>query len=229
MASFQWPVSKIELINSALSQTGDNLVAVADDGSVEWLNCSPAYERGLAYCTESHEWAWVTGWRTVQPSPTAPSDDRFDTAFPLPLDLVHLVMVRMNDGPCVWDLQDNQLVVNAKGGPPPPSVPTVPYPVTIKGIFSTNSDPVNSTPTVILALQMFVMSGIYRGIKKDTAEANSLWKAAHQMLGEAKARHDSQKPKRAIFISRMNWARRTRRPGSPTVRGLGGAGWWQGD
>lgn len=229
MATFEWPVSKLELINSGLSQTGDTLVSVADDGSVEWGVCSPAYERGLAYVTESHPWAWVTGWRTLQPSPTAPTDDRFDTAYPLPPDLVHLVMVRMNDGPCVWDLQDDMLVVNAKGGPPPPSVPTVPYPVTIKGIFSTLADPVNATPTVIVVLQMFVMSGIYRGIKKDTAEANNLWAAAHKMLGEAKQRHDMQKPKRAIFRSRMNLSRRSRRPGSPTVRGLGGNGWQQGD
>jgi hypothetical protein len=225
MATFEWPLSKLELINSALSQTGDNLVAVADDGSVEWTTCSPAYERGLAYVCESHSWSWLTNWRTLQPSPTAPTDDRFDTAYPLPPDLVHLIKVRMNDGPCVWDILNGQLVVNAKGGPPPPSVATTPYPVIINGIFSTNADPVNATPTAIIVLQMFVMSGIYRGMKKDTAEANNLWAAAHKMLGEAKQRHDMQKPKRAIFRSRMTLSRRSRRPGSPTVRGLGDPGW----
>ena len=46
--SFEWPLQKIDLINSALSQTGDNLVATADDGSDEWNTCSPAYERALA-------------------------------------------------------------------------------------------------------------------------------------------------------------------------------------
>jgi|GEM_PF-6062814 len=225
MASFEWPIGKTELINSALSQTGDMLVSAADDGSVEWSTCSPAYERGLAYITEAHAWNWVTDWRVLQPLPTAPIDDRYDTAYALPPELVHLIQVRVNDGPCVWDFLNGQLVVNAKGGPPPPSVATVPFQVMIKGIFSTNSDPVAATPTVIVVLQLFVMSGIYRGMKKDVAEANNLWSIAHKMLGEAKARHDMQQPKRKMFISRVNESRRHRRPGSPTVRGLGGPGW----
>ena len=46
--AFEWPLGKLELINSALSQTSDNLVATADDGSEEWNAASPAYERALA-------------------------------------------------------------------------------------------------------------------------------------------------------------------------------------
>lgn len=225
MAAFQWPIGKLELINSALSQSGDNLVAVADDGSPEWTACSPAYERGLAYVCESHPWNWLTDFRTLQPSPTAPTDPRFDTAYDLPPDLVHLIMVRVNDGSCVWDLLNEQLVVNARGGPPPQSVPGTALPVVIKGIFSTNSSTENATPTVIIVLQMFVMSGIYRGIHKDVGEAGRLFATAMQMLKDAKSRHDMQLPKRAIFISRMTLSRRGRRPGSPTWPGLGRPGW----
>lgn len=225
MAAFEWPLGKLELINSALSQTGDRLVSAADDGSVEWQACSPAYERGLAYVTDSHAWGWVTGVRRLQPSPTAPTDDRYDTAYPIPSDLVHLILVRVNDAPCAWDLEDNQIVTNAKGGPPPPSTATVALPVDIKGIFSTNSSLENTTPPVIAAMQMFVMSGIYRAMKKDVSEAGKLYAEAMKMLEVAKARYDQQKPKRQLFISRMNESRRHRRPGSPTVRGLGGPGW----
>jgi hypothetical protein len=225
MASFTWPLSKLEILNSALSQTGDNLIAVDNDGSVEWNACSPAYERGLAYISEGHSWSWLTDFRTLQPSPTAPTDIRYDTAYPLPDDLVHLILVRLNDGPCVWDLLNDQLVINARGGPPPQSVPGPALPVIIKGIFSTNSDPVFATPTVIVVLQMFVMSGIYRGIHKDTIEAGKMFGAALAMLKEAKARHDMQLPKRAMFVSRMTLRRRVRLPGSPTVPGLGRPGW----
>lgn len=224
MASFEWPIDKLSCINSALAQTGDNLVSAADDGSAEWGACSPAYETALAYVCEAHPWNWLTEFRTLQPSPTAPTDTYFDTAYPLPSDLVHLIMVRMNDVPCTWDFLNGQLIVNAKGGPPPPSVPTVPLPVKIKGIFSTNADPTFATPTVVLVLQMFVMSGIYRGLKKDPAEAGRMFAAGKAMLEEAKSRHDMQKPKAAIFNSRMTAVRRNRKPWRQTPGGWSGTG-----
>ena len=225
MTAFQWPLSKLEIVNSALAQTGDNLVAVADDGSVEWTVCSPAYERALAVVTEAHPWEWTTNWQTLQPAVNAPADPRYDTAYALPPALVHLIMVRINNRPCIWDLLNGQLVVNAQGGPPPPNPPAVPYPVTIKGIFSTNSDPINGTPTVVMALERYVMSGIYRGIKKDNAEAGRMFAEANQILENAKSRHDMQKPKRALFISRTRRARWTRRPDWPIPTG-GDSGPW---
>jgi hypothetical protein len=223
MAAFEFPLGKTEIINSALSQTGDDLVAVADDGSEEWKAASPAYERGLAYVCENHPWSWLTDVRTLQPSPIAPADTQFDTAYPLPDDLVHLILVRMNNAPCVWDLLADQIVVNARGGPPPPSTPVTPYPVTIKGIFSTNSEPTFATPTVVLVLQMFVMSGIYRGLHADTSEADKLWSAALEMLREARSRHDMQKPKRAMFNSRMTAVRRRPKPWNQTPPGWSGS------
>lgn len=224
MASFSWPVSKLEIVNSALAQTGDNFVAVADDGSVEWNTCSPAYETALAFVCEDHGWSWLTEFRTLTPSPTAPTDHFFDTAYPLPDDLVHLIMVRMNDVPCVWDILNGQLIVNAQGGPPPPSTPTTPLVVKIKGIFSTNADPVNGTPTVVVALEKFVMSAIYRGMKKDTAEAKAMEASALATLKRAEARHDMQMPKRAWFNSRITAVRRNRKPWRQTPYGWSGTG-----
>lgn len=225
MAAFEWPLSKTELINSALAQTGQNLVANADDGSIEWMTCSPAYERALGAVTEAHPWEWLTDWRTLEPSPDAPSDDQFDTAYPLPSDLVHLIMVRVNDQPPVaWDFLNGQLVVNSRGGPPPPSTPTTPFPVKIKGIFSTNSDLANGTPTVVMAMERFVMAAIYRGLKKDNAEAGKMFSEGNAILANAKARHDMQKPKRGIFNSRVSMSRRVRRPWPFNSTGWGGTG-----
>lgn len=199
-------------------------MAAADDGSEEWKAASPAYERGLAYVCENHSWSWLTEVRTLQPSPTAPGDLQFDTAYPLPDDLVHLIMVRLDGLPCVWDLLADQIVVNAQGGPPPPSTPVTPLPLTVKGIFSTNAEPTFATPTVVLALQAFVMSGIYRGLHSDTAEADKLWNGARQMLAEARSRHDMQKPKRAMFNSRITAVRRGRKPWNQTPSGWSGTG-----
>lgn len=214
MAAFQWPVSKLECINSALSQCGDNLVAVAEDGSEEWQAASPAYERGLAFVTEDHPWLWAVNVRTLQPAGNVPADVRYDTAYNLPPDLVHLIQVRVNNWPPTggWDLENMQLVLNAQGGPPPPSPPVTPAPVTIKGIFSTNSDLVNGTPTVVLALQYYVMAGIYRGPHQDATEAGRMTAMADAILARAKARHDQQKPKRAMFRSAVRRARIVRRP-----------------
>ena len=173
----------------------------------------------------SHPWAWVTNWQTLQPAGNAPADDRWDTAYDLPPELVHLIMVRVDDRTCLWDLLNGQLVVNAQGGPPPPNPPATPYAVIIKGIFSTKSDPVNGTPTVVMALERFVMSGIYRGIKKDNAEAGRMFAEARAILEAAKSRHDMQKPKRALFISRLRRARWTRRPDWPIPSGGDNGPW----
>jgi hypothetical protein len=221
---FEWPLDKLAVVNAALAQCGSNPVATADDGSEEWKAASPAYELGLSVACESHDWNWLTEWRTLNPSPDAPADTYFDTAYPLPGDLVHLIMVRISDGPCNWTLLKGQLLVNAQGGPPAPSPPSTPAPVTIKGIFSTNSDPTFATPTVVAALQMYTMSGIYRGLKKDTAEAGRLFTAAEQMMARARTRHDMQEPRRAMFNSRARASRYMRRPWLQTPPGWGGTG-----
>lgn len=224
MAAFQFPLGKLEILNSALSQTGDNLINALDDGSDEYLVASPAYERALAAVSEDHGWSWLTAVRTLQPAGNSPSDDQYDTAYGLPPDLVHLIWVRVNDKPTIWDLLNNQLVVNAQGGPPPPSPAATPAVVTIKGVFSTNSDPTFATPQVVLALQYFVMAGIYRGLHEDGAEADKMLSLANQILDRAKSRHDMQKPKRAMFNSRMTASRRIRRPWPQTPTGWGGTG-----
>lgn len=224
MASFEWPIDKLSLINGCLAQTGDNTVSVADDGSDEWNVCSPTYERALAAVCEDHSWSWLTDVRTLEASPTAPSDDQFDTAYPLPDELVHLIWVRIDDRPCVWGILNGELVVNSQGGPPPPSPPVTPAAVTIKGIFSTNSDLTNGTPTAVMAMQHFVFSGIYRGLHEDTANADKMFGLANSILERAKTRHDQQLPKRSMFNSRITASRRIRRPWPPVPTGWGGTG-----
>lgn len=229
--SFQWPLQKIDLINSALSQTGDNTVNAADNGSDEWSVCSPAYERALAVVTEAHPWGWTTDVRQLQPAANGPNDHEYQLAYNIPADLVHLILVRVDERPCLWDLQNNQLYIKAHGfgwtwdpsaTPPAEAYNGAPRYVTIKGIFSTNSDVSFGTPTVILALQTFVMAGIYRGLHEDTAEAGKMMSLANQILEGAKSRHDMQKPKRAMFNSRIAASRRIRRPWPPVPGGWDG-------
>jgi hypothetical protein len=228
---FQWPLQKIDLINSALSQTGDNLVAAADDGSDEWNTCSPAYERALAVVTEAHPWGWATDTRQIQPAANPPDDHTYQLAYNIPTDLVHLILVTLDRRKCLWDLQNNQIYLKAHGFgwtfDPETQAETfngAPGFVTIKGIFAENSDTTFGTPTVILALQHFVMSGIYRGLHEDTAEAAKMMALGNQILEAAKSRHDMQKPKRAMFNSRISASRRIRRPWPPVPGGWGSNG-----
>lgn len=229
--SMQWPVSKLDLINSALTITGNTPVNVADDGSDEWLVCSPAYERGLALMMEDHGWGFATVVNANLPaSPTAPANTQWDTAYPFPSDLLHLIWVRIASvasdlgAQTPYDIENGKLVLNARGGPPPPTTTVTPALVSIKYVSTTNADPTGATPLFVVALQAFVMSGIYRGLHEDTANADALWKAGEAYSQRARSRYDQQKPKRSLWNSRITAARRIRRPWPPSPGGWGGGG-----
>jgi hypothetical protein len=238
--AFEFPRDKLTVINSALLACGDNSVNVADDGSDEWNVCSPAYETALGYIMESHSWGYASVVATLQPSPTVPPDTDFDTAYPLPSDLIHLIWLKLNKNSgnpnlstsqlTTYDIQSiggvTMLLVNSQGGPPPPSPPIIPAICTIKYVSNQNalSDSTSGTPTMVTALQRFVIAGIYRGLHEDPAEAIRQEQAARLLLQEARTRYDQQKPKRAFFNSRMAASRRIRRPWPPIGTGSWGSG-----
>lgn len=223
MSGLQWPLGKIDLINRALALTGNNLINTLEDGSDEYNVCSPAYEDALAVLIEEHAYGWSTEVRILAPSPTAPADTDWDTAYPLPIDLLHLIWAKINQDadapsnnqvnqPVLYDILNGQLVVNAQGGPPPPTLPQTPAQITIKGVFTTNAGPEAGTPLFVRALMGFVMSGIYRGLEGDKDEADKTFKAAMAIAQQARSRYDQQKPKRQFWNSRITASRRVRRP-----------------
>jgi hypothetical protein len=227
--AFRFPIDKLTTINGGLALTGDNLVSAEDDGSDEWNTCSPAYETALGYIMESHSWGYATQVEVLQPSPTPPTDTDWDTAYPLPNDLVHLIWVKINqdvDDPTgsqqtqltLYSIMGTPtgpiLVINAQGGPPPPVPPQAPAQVTIKYISNSGPlcDSTNGTPTLIASLQQYVVAAIYRGLHEDPAEADKTEVKAERLLQMARTRYDQQKPKRQFFNSRMAASRRVRRP-----------------
>jgi len=231
--SYTFPIDKLGAINAALMFCGDNLVNVADDGSDEWNVSSPAYERAMGYMMESHGWGFASQVVTLQPSPTAPQDTAWDTAYPIPADCVHIIWLKINQdntstdftsvtpAPVLYDIAGTPngpvIVVNAQGGPPPPSPPVTPAQITLKYISNSGplSDSTSGTPTLIVALQNFIMAAIYRGLHEDPAEGDKMWQAGEAMLQRARTRYDQQKPKRQFFNSRITAARRVRRPWPP--------------
>ena len=69
--AYQVPLDELAVVNRALSATGDNQVAQADDGSDEWNTCDPAYQAGLGYAAESHSWGFAKQVLTLTASPAA--------------------------------------------------------------------------------------------------------------------------------------------------------------
>ncbi len=219
--AFQWPCDKLTLLNRALAVTKCNPVAVLEDGSVEYNVCSPAYEDGLACLIEEANWGFCTKVAILQPSPTAPDDNDWDTAYPLPNDLVHIIWVKINQNedptstqsrPVLYDILDNELVVNAQGGPPPPDPAVTPFQITMKYASTLNNAPEAGTPLFVRALTMYVMSGIYRGLRDNPTEAAKMFQAAEAIAQRSRTRYDMQKPKRSLWRSQISAARSTRLP-----------------
>lgn len=231
--SFPWPIDKLGIINRAISETGDNPVNVAEDGSDEWNTASPAYDEAIAYMSESHNWGFATKTVTLQPSNIVPQDTAWDTAYPIPNDCVFILWVKINQALTsqiastvaaltLYDITDvvgagTCVVINAQGGPPPPPTPVTPAIVTMKYVSNGGAltDSTNGTPTFVRALKKFVMAGLFRGLHEDAAEARATEKEAELVLQMARSRYDQQKPKRQFLNSRITAARRIRRPWPP--------------
>jgi len=227
LTGFPFPLYKVDVINSALAATGDNNPVAFNDGSDEWNVSSPAYDRALGYTMEGHSWGYATQTIVLTPSSTPPQDADFDTAYPIPADCVHIIWVKINlNTPSIsneprlalWKIAGTPagpvIVINAQGGPPPPNPPVAPAQVTMYYISNSGQLCTSQfgTPTVVLALQIFTMSGIYRSLHEDVAEGDKMWMMGERMLQNARTRYDQQKPKRQFFNSRIHAVRRIRRP-----------------
>jgi len=225
--SYPWPLAKLDIVNRALSRCGDNTVAVANDGSDEWNTASPGFDEAIAYAMETHSWGFAKLTIVLTPSVTPPQDVNFDTAYPLPAEFVHLIWIKINNNApnianqpalTLWDIAATPtgpvICVNAQGGPPPPNPPVTPAQITMQYLSNSGAltDSTMGTPTLVLALKAFVVSGIYRGLHEDIPEAEKTWLAGEQYLQRARTRYDQQKPKRQFFNSRIGAVRRIRRP-----------------
>src|SRR4029077_17419969 len=140
-----WPLSKLDLMNEALALTGNNLVAALNDGSDEDIVAGSAYEAGIEYMLDNHDWKQLTTVVTLQPTGIAPTDSQFDTAFAKPEDCIHVIWVRVNQSggtggnnfPITYQILTDQIVVNLFGGG---TVPTTPSVVTLKYVRDPGGD-----------------------------------------------------------------------------------------
>lgn len=215
-----WPTDKLDLIQKQCLLTGNTPPINANDGSDEWNVCDAAYEFAIEYMFDKYNWKQITRVRTLVSTGVAPEDDQFDTAYAKPQDCIHVIWVRYNDLPVVYQVLKNQIVINQGGGT---AAATIKY---------TSSDPLGDASTAqaqmlrmfMTALGLFVQAGIYRGLHEDLGEARAREREAMAMVEEAAARSDQEEPKRAPFNFRSTAARRVRRPWPPVPTGWGSTG-----
>src|SRR5262245_17878436 len=92
-----WPYDKLAIIQTAAGLTENNPPNVADDGSPEWTVASLQYEIALPYAIEQKNWKFETKVAVLTPLPDPPPDPLWDTAYAKPIDLWHLIWIRMGD------------------------------------------------------------------------------------------------------------------------------------
>lgn len=219
-----YPLDKLGLINQGLALCGDNLCNVVEDGSDEWTVGSAAYEAAIEYLLDQHDWKGLTIAKTLVRSGT-PSDDTFTDAYAKPPDCIHLIWVRLDDQPVIYQILANQIVLNSTGSPT--AVPgTTPGVVTAKWVSSTNADIAKETlsRTFMSALLAFTRAGIYGGLHEDAGSEQAWMKIGEGLLQKARTRSDQEAPKRSLFNNRMRAARRVRRPWPPVSNEWGGTG-----
>lgn len=213
-----FPLDKLGLINQALVLCGESQCNTVEDGSPEWTVGSAAYEAAIEYMFEAHNWKFATNFQVLQPSAAPSPDDRFTTAYAKPPDLIHLILVRVNNSEIVGDsiplpyrIVNNLICCNPAGTPPPAGANFAPGVISIKYVSSTTAAQAASR-TFMAALLAFVRAGIYGGLAEETATEQAWIRIAERLIAEARTRSDQEEPRRAMFKSRLRAARRIRRP-----------------
>lgn len=201
---------KLSIINGALGELGENLVAVADDGSDEWNCCSPAYENAVPETIEAHDWGFDTTVVNLVRT-GAPTDDLYTDAMAMPVDSLHLIWVRVRDVPADYRIINNQICLSLNG-----------YTATAKYVRDNGTGA--WPPSFVKIIRTRVMAAIFTGLREDVDGGLKLHAMADKLLQEARTRVDQQQPKRAVFNSRAQGARLVRRPFVNTPASWGGTG-----
>jgi hypothetical protein len=189
---------KLSIIAGELAQTGNNIPAVADDGSDEWTVCSAAYDTAVQETIEAHSWNFDTQIATLVRVGDSP-DNLYDDAYAKPDQSLHLIWVRLNDRTVDYKIINNLVCLSAAG-----------LPVTAKYVI--DQGPANWPPLFSKIIRLNVRAAIYSGLHEDPQTGLMYEKLARDALAAARTRVDQESPKRAPFNSRAIYARRVRRP-----------------
>jgi len=188
---------RLTIINDALIATGNEPLNVEYDGSDEWIAADSAYRRALSYLLSKHRWSFATKTAPLASRllETPSGYERYESAFALPGDLLHLSGAFYGGVPFTdYEIVDQKFCTWPKSG------------VTIEYVRAPNE---GQWPAgFVELLTMKVEAHLYRSPNEDTANADKRDMRVDAELAELRALSDQQDGRRAILRSRTAQRRR---------------------
>ena len=207
-------VDKFTIIQNALSMTGNNVVAEADDGTDEWNVASRAFDRALTNITARHDWNFATRTALLESELTANPSVKYSRAFQPPTDCLQVISVW---APLPVDAEDFDSNLA-----PEQAYPITDYeivagkictsrvdPLTLK--YLTLPEPEDSHALFVEVITLYVEAGCLKGLNKDFGTALAREQQAELMLNQARPRVDMQTPRRNLRVSGLVQSRKVRR------------------
>lgn len=216
-------VDKLRIINDVLAETGNNLVAVANDGSDEWTVASPAYDKAVENTLQARNWLFLKTIATLVRAGNPP-DATYTDAMAVPANCLHVVWVRLITGPNQALPVDYKIMsLGDTNATPVICLNLSNY--TAQAMYLLDSQMTGNWPPLFAeVIRFWVRSALYRGLHEDPVQADKEEQKAMIALQLAATRSDQNNPKRRAFNSRARAARIVRRPWITTPFDWGGTG-----
>jgi hypothetical protein len=217
-------LDKLTVCNQALIATG-NTPVTTDDGSAQWIAASTAYDRMLPLVLYKHNWTFQTNTLSLARLGTS-TYPGYSDIYQKPTDCLHLENVWRTDLAASMP-QVSSFGVDGMGAMPPPLDYRIvsdqihcvaPNGVTALYVIdpAAHSEVIlDVNPGILETLTREIESLLYQGLNEDNAGAVATKKLAAVEISEARAKADSEMPRRVAFRSSFIEKRRRR-----------ATGWW---
>lgn len=192
-------MDELTVLNDALRATGNNELNALNDDTPEWRVASGAYERAIRDLISRHNWPFAQDrWDLAVADSSENPSERFDFAFEVPTDVVHVRAVFYNGVRTgAFEIVGGYLCMDVDSG------------VTIEAYAMPADRRWHPQATEILT--MYVEAGCLRGLNEDFNAADRREAVAEERLLQGRPRVDRQNPAKNAYVSKIALARRTRR------------------